>query len=118
MCCRCEGFRETVRIEHPYQYFNLVDQIRTVLQDGTLFFVEGNCKLEEIIKGKPFTEDVLYHVFQCTTCGCKFSLSIRLCENDDCFWEITKKSGWGADIGKKILILSDTGVKFWIWIVS
>lgn len=88
MGCRCEGFRETVRIEHPYQCFDLVEQIRMVLKDGTLSLIEGNCRLEEIIKGKPLPEDILYHVFQCTTCGCKFSLSVETYHGSGGSWQV------------------------------
>lgn len=88
MCSMCEYFRETIIIEHPYQYFDLVDQIRTVLQEGTMFLLEGNCILEEIIVDKPFPKDVLYHVFQCATCGCKFSLSVETYHGSGGSWKV------------------------------
>lgn len=87
MCEKCDGFSETIRIEHPYEYFNIVEQARTILDEGTMVIVEGNCNFDEISRNK-FPDDVLYHVFQCTSCGRKFSLCVETYHGSGGSWKV------------------------------
>jgi hypothetical protein len=57
MCHKCDGFSETIRIEHPYEYFNIVDQVRVIINEGTMYISDGNCNFEEIIENRHFPED-------------------------------------------------------------
>ena len=43
-----------------------------MLNEGILALVEGNCNFYDIVKNKPFHEDILHHVFKCTSCDCRF----------------------------------------------
>lgn len=88
MCYKCDGFSESIRIKHTYEYFSIVDQAKVTLREGTLEIVEGNCNFDDIIKGKAFPNDVLYHIFRCTTCGRKFSLFIETYRGSGGSWEV------------------------------
>ena len=100
MCYKCDGFSETIKIEHPYEFFNIVEQVRVVLNEGTMKVIEGNCNLDDIRQGRPFPEDVTYHVFQCTNCGRKFSLCVETYHGSGGSWIVMppcKESSGVAD---------------------
>jgi hypothetical protein len=60
MCEMCDGLTETIRIEHPYEYFNIISQVKNLICDGLITIEKSNCKLEDVEKGKPFPDDILY----------------------------------------------------------
>jgi hypothetical protein len=88
MCQICDGLHETVRIEHPYQYYDIVDQIKTMLQEAILVLKEGNCDFSRIVRNKPFPDDVPYHVFKCANCECKFTLCVETYHGSGGSWEV------------------------------
>jgi hypothetical protein len=61
MCETCEEISIEIPITHPYEYFNLVSQIKNHLTDGLLELVSGNCDFEDIDKSKPFSDDFISH---------------------------------------------------------
>ncbi|HON79824.1 MAG TPA: hypothetical protein PK544_15125 [Spirochaetota bacterium] len=74
MCYRCDGFLEKIRFREPQQYYNIVRQLLIVLEQETMVLLRGSCRLDDLDKEKPWPEDFIEHVFQCTTCGRKFML--------------------------------------------
>ncbi len=88
MCYKCDGFSETIEIKHPYELFNLVEQLKEVINEGTMRILESNCNLDDIRKNSPFPEDVIYHVFQCTDCNLKFSLCVETYHGSGGTWEV------------------------------
>lgn len=88
MCDKCDGFIETIQIRHPYEYFNLIEQVKIIIEEGTLVLVEGNCNLEDIKKGSPFPDDILYHSFKCTKCSQRFSLSVETYHGSGGRWSV------------------------------
>ena len=87
MCHLCDSLCETIRIEHPYQYYSIIDQIKTMITNNILELVEGNCDLNQIDRGKPWPNDVHYHVFQCSSCKQKFSLFVQAYQGSGGCWE-------------------------------
>lgn len=88
MCHICDGLCETIRIEHPYQYHSIVDQIKAMLKEGILVLIEGNCDFNEVDRAKTFPNDVLYHVFKCTGCNQRFSLCVEVYHGSGGSWEV------------------------------
>ena len=76
MCHFREALHENIEIKHPYEYYNLVEQIKVMTQEGALILMEGNCNVDDIDKNKPFPDDVPYHVFKCNHCESRFSLCV------------------------------------------
>lgn len=98
MCNNCEGLCETIKIEHTYQYYNMVDQIKAMIKEGVLELEEGNCDFTQVNRSKPFSNDVLYHVFKCTSCGCRFSLCTEAYDGSGGSWEVLNVSTNKSDI--------------------
>ena len=90
MCQICDDLHEIIRIEYPYQYYNIVDQIKTMLQEGILVLVDGNCDFSRIERNRPFPDDVPYHVFKCASCGCRFELCVETYHGSGGSWEVMK----------------------------
>ncbi|SEO40930.1 hypothetical protein [Paenibacillus sp. OV219] len=90
MCNRCDGFSERINIAHPYEYFNIVEQVKEVLKQGTLEIIKGNCDFFSLQKGQPFPDDVLYHLFKCTSCNRKFELSVETYHGSGGAWDVSK----------------------------
>lgn len=88
MCEICDDLHETIKIEYSYQYYNIVEQIKNMLQEGILLLSEGNCNFSLIDRNKPFPGDVLYHVFKCASCGCGFELCIETYHGSGGSWEV------------------------------
>jgi hypothetical protein len=92
MCNICDDIHETIRIEHKYHYFNIVYQIKVMIDEGILLLIEGNCDFDQVSRNKSFSDDVLYHVFKCTNCECKFSLCLETYHESGGSWELISKS--------------------------
>jgi hypothetical protein len=88
MCNNCDGFNERIRIAHPYEYFHIADQIKEIINEGTMELVKGNCDFFAIEKGKPFPDDLLFHQFKCTTCNRKFELSVETYHGSGGAWNV------------------------------
>ncbi|RKP46787.1 hypothetical protein D7Z26_24365 [Cohnella endophytica] len=88
MCSRCDGFSERIRIDHPYEYFNIVEQVKEILYVGTLEIIQGNCDFYSLQKGQPWPGDVLYHIFKCTSCERKFELSVETYHGSGGVWDV------------------------------
>ncbi len=88
MCQICEALHENIKIKHPYEYYNIVDLIKAMMQEGLLILLEGNCNFDEIVKIKPFPDDVLYHVFKCNYCDCRFSLCVDTYHGSGGGWKV------------------------------
>lgn len=88
MCDICNGLCDTVKIEHPYEYYNLVNQIKQFIQNGVIIIIESNCDFFGIEKGKPFPNDVPYHLFECTNCKQKFSLCVETYHGGGGSWSV------------------------------
>lgn len=76
MCQICDDLHETIKIKHPYEYFQIVDQIKVMIDEGILMLIEGNCNFYDINRSKPFLGDIQYHVFKCVSCDNRFSLFV------------------------------------------
>ena len=92
MCIECDGLSETIRIEHPYEYFNLVEQIKKYITSGLLSILEGNCDFNDISKGNPWTDDVISHTFKCTHCIRTFELTVETYHGSGGNWEVSNNS--------------------------
>jgi len=88
MCSRCDGFSEKIRIVHPYEYLNIVEQLKVILSEGTLKIIQGNCDFYTLQKGQLWPDDVLYHVFECTSCDRKFELSVETYHGSGGAWDV------------------------------
>ncbi|WP_238885222.1 hypothetical protein [Clostridium sp. YIM B02551] len=88
MCPICDDLHETIRIEHPYQYYSIVEQIKTMLQEGILVLTEGNCDFSLIDRNKTFPNDGPYHVFKCGNCECRFGLCVDTYHGSGGSWEV------------------------------
>ncbi len=75
MCQQCDGFKERVEVDHPYEYYSLARQLRELVSKG-MFLVHGEYHLDEIQEGKPWPADVVTHSFVCTRCKSCFTLSV------------------------------------------
>lgn len=91
MCDMCGGLTETIRIEHPYEYFNIISQVKTLIREGSITLEQSNCKLEDVEKGKPFPDDILYHVFKCTYCGQMFELCVETYHGSGGNWKVLNR---------------------------
>ncbi len=60
------------RIAHPYEYFNIGEQVKEILKEGTLEIIQGNCDFYSLYKGQLWLEDDLYYMFKCTSGNRKF----------------------------------------------
>lgn len=76
MCSQCEGYREPLSIAYPYQYFDLLRQLREKLRQGRLVLAAASCDLGALAEGQPWPADLLSHTFRCTHCGQGFLLSL------------------------------------------
>jgi hypothetical protein len=88
MCQICCDLHETIKIEYPYQYHQIINQIKTMIQEGVLVLIEGNCDFYQIDKDKPFPCDYLNHIFKCKGCLQKFSLNIETYHGSGGKWEV------------------------------
>jgi len=88
VCQICDDLHETIRIEHPYQYYSIVKQIKNMMQEGILVLIQGNCEFSLIKREMPFLDDVLCHVFMCTSCECKFELCVETFHGSGGRWEV------------------------------
>jgi hypothetical protein len=91
MCDKCIGFRDRIRIETPRDYYNLLKQLKVLVEDG-VFTCDGEIPLENIKEGVSFPSDYLKHIFSCTTCKQAYSLSVETYHGAGGFWEINNKS--------------------------
>ena len=87
MCPTCRGYAEVVRIRQPHEYFDLLRQIRTLLQEGTLQLESGNCALDEVQKDKAWPCDHIEHEFSCCSCGQHFRLGVETYHGSGGLWE-------------------------------
>lgn len=76
MCPKCQGFSQREKILQPHDLYSLVSQIETVVREGTLALVAGNCKLSDIRRGIPFPADRIEQTFACVSCAQKFKLDV------------------------------------------
>jgi hypothetical protein len=72
MCPECTELSKAIKIDHPHEYFRLIEQLKDLVQTGT-FKYEGNCKLEEIKEGSIIPEHL---TFWCSSCGQRFGLDV------------------------------------------
>jgi len=42
-CLNFDGFNEKISITSPFEYFDLLDQLKTIIIQGTLKLIDGNC---------------------------------------------------------------------------
>ena len=87
MCPKCKAYGETIRIQHPYHYFDLLRQIRYLLEKGTLQLDSGSCDLTEIREDAPFPDDHIEHYFSCIACGQRFRIGVETYHGSDGCWE-------------------------------
>ena len=76
-CLNCDGFNEKISITSPFEYFNLLDQLKTIIIQGTLKLIDGNCNIQELNSGMAFPNDYTYHNFICEKCSRKYQLSVE-----------------------------------------
>jgi len=74
VCEACSLFAEAIRFRQPYQYFDLLDQIRQLIAASRFRITSGNCEISGIKPGAPWPCDVIEHRFACTCCGQQFRL--------------------------------------------
>ena len=90
MCPKCQGGSEKMRISRPHELFDLVGQIREIIAQGTIEFVEGSCSLDEIAPNKPWPVDYIEYYFRCAICHqsfcCMWKLIMALAELGRCLW--------------------------------
>ncbi|EPD53697.1 hypothetical protein HMPREF1210_00590 [Paenisporosarcina sp. HGH0030] len=89
-CLNCEGFNEKIPITSPYQYFNLLNQLKAIISQGTLVLIEGNCDINDLKSGGTWPNDNIYHTFQCEKCTRKYQLSIETYHGSNGEWDIYK----------------------------
>ncbi|WML46625.1 hypothetical protein RCG23_13270 [Neobacillus sp. PS3-34] len=87
-CSQCEGFNEKITIKEPYQYFNLVDQLKEILIQGNLVIINGNCDFQDVKSGKALPNDFIYHTFKCGRCNRKYQLAIETYHGAGGKWDI------------------------------
>ena len=88
MCENCKGLEEKIKINHPYEYFNIIDQLKPIIDKGTLVLVEGTCALDKIKKDMPWPNDFFEHIFECKFCSQKFKLSVETYHGSGGSWEV------------------------------
>ena len=88
MCSRCDGFLERRRVNSPYEYRDLVRQIREIVKEGTFRVVRGTCTLESILTTDDLPEPLIEHVFECTTCLRRFQLAVETYHGSGGSWEV------------------------------
>lgn len=90
-CSQCDGFKEKITIKNPYEYFNLVEQLKEILAKGTLVLIEGNCDLSDLKSDRPFPNDYIHHIFKCAKCNSKYQLSVETYHGSGGKWDIYEK---------------------------
>lgn len=88
MCQICDDLHETIRIKHPFQYYSIVEQIKTMMQECILVLIHSNCDFSLIERDMPFLDDVQCHIFMCTSCECKFELCVETFHGSGGSWEV------------------------------
>jgi hypothetical protein len=87
MCSRCIGFGERIRIQTPGQYFDLVQEVKEVLAQGTLALICGNVDLADISPTRGWPDDYIEHTFQCSQCGQRFQLAVETYHGSGGQWQ-------------------------------
>jgi hypothetical protein len=87
-CLNCDGFNEKISITSPYEYFNLLDQLKTIISQGTLVLIDGNCNINELKSGMAFPNDYMYHTFKCEKCRRKYQLSVESYHGSGGKWDL------------------------------
>ena len=79
MCPRCETFAERQRFDTPTDYVAFVRTLIDQTSNGCLALIYGNCALDDLKDAPPWpTGDIIYHEFQCATCGQYFALTVNV----------------------------------------
>lgn len=87
MCNKCDGFNERLRIDHPHELYDLVNQLRETIGQGTFQSAGGNCKIEDIAPNKSWSHDYLECFFVCTVCAKSFRLYAETYHGAGGWWE-------------------------------
>ena len=87
MCPQCEGYAEKTRLDHSRDYFNLMHQLKDLVNEG-VFLVSGNCSLDTIKEGEPFPYDFLEHTFTCSHCKQVFKISVENYLGSGGHWQV------------------------------
>jgi hypothetical protein len=90
-CFQCEGFNEKITIKYPYEYFNLVEQLKEILEQRTLLLLDGNCDLNDLKSGNPYPNDYIYHIFKCSKCNSKYKLAVETYHGTGGKWDFYEK---------------------------
>ncbi|MDF2505509.1 MAG: hypothetical protein K0R06_3003 [Clostridium sp.] len=88
VCQVCDDLHETIILEHPYQYYSIVEQIKTMLKEGILVLTKGNCDFSLIERNMPFPDDVPCHVFMCSSCESRFKLCVETFHGSGGSWKV------------------------------
>ncbi len=92
MCSQCDGFAERIKINSAREYFDLIDQVRIILDQGIMILLDSSCSLKRIKKGKGLPTDYVDHIFRCSTCGRKFRLQFQVYPAASGEWNTTDKT--------------------------
>lgn len=82
-----------MRIEHPYEYYDLVRQVEQAIAEGTLALVAGNCRLSDIRRDAPWPEDYIEHTFRCVSCDQRFQLAVETYHGSGGAWRAMSETG-------------------------
>jgi len=86
MCPQCEGYTEKIRVNNPYEFLDLISQLKGLVAKG-IFAVSGNCNLNSIEKDKPWPQDLIMLNFECLTCKQLFSLNVETYHGSGGYWQ-------------------------------
>ncbi|MFC6039529.1 hypothetical protein ACFPYN_08840 [Paenisporosarcina macmurdoensis] len=89
-CLKCDGFNEKISITSLYEYFNLLEQLKLIISQGTLVLTEGNCDIEDLKSGGTFPKDYIFHAFKCVKCSRKYQLSVETYHGSGGKWDISE----------------------------
>jgi hypothetical protein len=87
MCEKCDGFNEEIKIGHPHELHNLLDDIKEIINEKAMSLEESNCNIDDIERNKPWPDDLIELVLKCSYCGQKFVLSVETYHGSGGSWK-------------------------------
>ena len=92
MCPHCDGLALVIKLRFEYEYFDLLGQLRTMLDRNSLKLVDATCDLDEVKPGGVWADDFVEHVFECIQYGQHVRLVFETYHLSGGTWEPTKRS--------------------------
>jgi hypothetical protein len=85
MCSQCEGYSDKIRVNTPYEFLELISQLKTLVSRG-VFLVSGNCDLNSIKEDKVWPQDNIILRFECSRCKQIFNFDVETYHGSGGYW--------------------------------